>query len=214
MITALTSNTTTSVCYLLDEHSHVLLIDPNDFRQIQDTLLSFDGRPELILLTHEHFDHITALEEVRESWQIPVIASRCCSDALTEESENLSNIYDLFVYFRTGFLSEVRHEAFRCRPADIVFDETYSFRWQDHLFELCRCPGHSPGSCVILMDQEVLFSGDYLIPGEKPNLSLRTSCTSDYEAVTRPWLSRLPDGLHIYPGHGSPYTLTKERNSL
>ena len=52
MITALTSNTTTSVCYLLDEHSHVLLIDPNDFRQIQDTLLSFGGRQELVLLTH------------------------------------------------------------------------------------------------------------------------------------------------------------------
>lgn len=210
MITAIESAETTSVCYLLEEQGHALLIDPNDFSEIQSILSASRSIPELIFLTHEHFDHILALEEAREYWKIPVLASRPCSDALGDESANLSNIYDLFVYFRTGVLARTRHRAFRCNPAEIVYELTCEYRWLGHRFLFRSCPGHSPGSSVILMDDTVLFSGDYLIYGEAPNLELRTGDPEAFRTDTAPWLEQLPEGLKVYPGHGIPYTLKKE----
>ena len=62
----------------------------------------------------------------------------------------------------------------------------------------------------ITMDDEYLFSGDYMILGEETTLRLRGGNADDYEKLTMPILERIPDGRKICPGHGPSYVKGEE----
>lgn len=56
-------------CYLLIKNSHILVIDPGaEFNKIDSQIdnLNIDG----ILITHNHFDHIGALDEIKEKYKV------------------------------------------------------------------------------------------------------------------------------------------------
>lgn len=204
-IICLVSEKTTSNCYLIEGKGHVLVIDPNDADRICSEITSHSWQPDKVLLTHEHCDHIEGLEEVRAKYQIPVLCSKVCSDGLGRPDRNLSVVYDLLVYEESGIISNVRHRSFVCRPAEETFETEISFTWEGHTFTILSCPGHSPGSCLICLDDQVWFTGDYLIPGEEVNLSLRGGSSSEYEAKTVPILKKIKPGAQICPGHGESY---------
>ena len=65
MVATITSENTGSNCYLIEEQKKVLIIDPNQPDKIFRLMESCGWEPQGILLTHEHFDHIEALEEIR-----------------------------------------------------------------------------------------------------------------------------------------------------
>jgi glyoxylase-like metal-dependent hydrolase (beta-lactamase superfamily II) len=79
--------------------------------------------------------------------------------------------------------------------------------------EVLHTPGHTPGSVCFLGDSN-LFSGDTLFPGgpgaTKPPLG-------DFPLIMRSLreqLFTLPDETLVFPGHGDPTTIGRERHSL
>ena len=56
---------TESNCYLLGENGRAVVIDPNHPRGPLELLERLGWKPELILLTHEHCDHMAGLEALR-----------------------------------------------------------------------------------------------------------------------------------------------------
>ena len=72
-----------------------------------------------------------------------------------------------------------------------------------------RLPGHTPGSSLIFLDG-ALFSGDYLLPGERVVTRLPGGSQEQYETYTRPWLQTIADGTWIYPGHGREFQMCGE----
>jgi len=81
-------------------------------------------------------------------------------------------------------------------------------------FKVLHTPGHSPGSISLYNEREgVVFDGDVLFNGgigrtDLPGGSYRTLMES-----IRNKLLTLPDETVIYPGHGPPTTVGKERKS-
>lgn len=58
-------------CYLLEKENEVIIIDPgDDFEKIKETL--GDRKVVACLLTHAHFDHIGALEQVLSFYKLKV----------------------------------------------------------------------------------------------------------------------------------------------
>ena len=79
--------------------------------------------------------------------------------------------------------------------------------------DVLHTPGHTPGSVCFLSDGQ-LFSGDTLFPGgpgaTKPPLG-------DFPLIMqslREQLFILPDATLVFPGHGDPTTIERERPSL
>ena len=77
--------------------------------------------------------------------------------------------------------------------------------WRGHIFRFVPLPGHTAGSVGIFLDDDIFFSGDYLLPGREVILRLPGGSEKDYCEITEPFLATLPDGIHIYPGHGKDY---------
>ena len=62
-------------CYFLKnkETEEMLIVDPGDNAdRIEQKVLEMQGRPVAILLTHGHFDHILAAEEIKKKYNIPI----------------------------------------------------------------------------------------------------------------------------------------------
>ena len=64
-------------CYLLKNKNtgELLIVDPADHAQeIFSRIREMQAKPAAILLTHGHYDHILAVEDVKKEYQIPVYA--------------------------------------------------------------------------------------------------------------------------------------------
>lgn len=209
-LTKLTSVKTICNSYLVEEDGFVVIIDPGQDGVVETEVDRRGWTPEYILLTHEHFDHIEDLEAVREKYGVPVVAYSVCSERLEDPRTNLSVIADILSYYKTGRITEEKSPRFSCRPAEITYDGAWEMEWRGHTFSFEMIPGHSPGSVLITMDEEYVFTGDYMLLGEETTLRLRGGDPKAYEAVAVPVIDRIPDGRKICPGHGPSYIKGEE----
>lgn len=157
-----------------------------------------------VLLTHEHFDHIAGLNQLRGvcAPSCVVIAGETCSERIQDTKANLSAYADVLTQLGGKQIPE-HWSPFCCKAADIAFDNRYAFRWMRHGVKLCSAPGHSIGSCCIVLD-DMLFVGDTVLEN---NLMVKFPGSSKklYRSVTVPLLEKLLLGGRIkgvYPGHG------------
>lgn len=194
-------------CYILGCEGGAVVIDPNRADAPIACLEEHGWAAELILLTHEHCDHMGGLEELRRHWpQAVTAASEACSAGLGDEVQNMSRWMEVYLAFQGK--RDVSYPPFTCRPVDLTFAQSWQHTWRGHAIRCVALPGHSPGSCGIFWDEDMFFSGDYLIPDSEVVLRLPRGNAQDYETYTKPFLDKLPAGLRILPGHGLPYTRT------
>ena len=209
-ITKLTSQKTICNSYLIEEDGFVVIIDPGQNDVVEEEIDSKGYKPEYILLTHEHFDHVEDLEKVRDKYGIPTIASRLCSARLGDPRTNLSIIEDILSYYKTGVISEEKSPRFTCREAEITYEGEFEFLWRGHRFTFVEAPGHSPRCVLIGLDDEYVFTGDYMLLGEETTLRLRGGDPVAYEKIAVPLIEQIPDGTKVCPGHGPSYVKGQE----
>lgn len=202
---------TLSNCYILGCKGRAIVIDPNVFEEIEAILEEKNWKPEQIFLTHEHFDHIMGLEQLRSKRNIPVWASETASQAVQDGKANMSGIYDMFVYYRVGEMPAQRHRKFTCRPAEHTFSQEMEVFWMGHRFYFYLLPGHSAGSTLIFLDDDILFSGDYFLDEKTKAAPFSGGSEETIQQLTLPYLRKLPGNLHIYRGHGSDFNLGEMR---
>ena len=69
-----------------------VIIDPGDNAPyILNKCRELNVEPKAILLTHGHFDHILAAEDIRRTFHIPILASERELELLEEPDMNLSS---------------------------------------------------------------------------------------------------------------------------
>src|SRR5690625_3331401 len=80
-------------CYIVHNQTEALIIDPGaQGNQIIQTITDLGVEPVAVLLTHTHYDHIGAVEQVRAEYSIPVYVSVKEQDWLQDPSKNLSGL--------------------------------------------------------------------------------------------------------------------------
>lgn len=192
--------------YVMEEDGHLLIIDPSDHAAVLEKCR--EAATVTVLLTHEHFDHSSGVNRIRElcASSCRVIAGETCSERIQDTKANLSAYADVLAELGGKQIPE-HWSPFCCKAADITFVDRYAFRWMGHDVELFSTPGHSAGSCCIVLD-DMLFVGDKVLEN---NLMVKFPGSSKklYRSVTLPLLEKLLQGnriTRVYPGHGDVMT--------
>lgn len=174
-----------------------IIVDPGDEA---DKLARYGEekhlKMEAILLTHGHFDHIMAVEDLRKRWDVPVYASQEERTVLENPQINLS--------VQLG------------KPLSITADRYLSDGEEMELMgEKMRCiltPGHtSGGMCYYFPKQGVLFSGDTLFQESVGRSDFPTGSMSTLIRSIREKLWPLAPATKVYPGHGMMTSIESEK---
>jgi hydroxyacylglutathione hydrolase len=187
-----------SNCFVITKsgETECILVDPaqGDGLHLKSYLLQHGLRPSYIILTHEHYDHISSVQYLREQFGSQVIASTICSENITDPKKNLSLFND--------------QKGFYCSPADIVLeDEEYKWKWLDVEFLFLKTPGHSEGGICFFVD-DYLFTGDTLLDKLKPVTKLPGGSKVILENSVKMLLERFNSHTIVFPGHGETFEIS------
>jgi hydroxyacylglutathione hydrolase len=154
-------------------------------------------RPNLLLITHGHVDHIEDAHAVKERFG--------CEVGYHIDSAPLITDPDFLKQF--GFALEVTPTK-----ADFFIDETDSRDFLGLQFQIFLVPGHCPGSlCFYLPEEKILVGGDVLFAGSIGRTDLPGG---DHQALIsniKKKLYLLPDETKVLPGHGPSTTIGYEK---
>lgn len=185
-------------CYIVYDKSHqALIFDPgNDPSKIKDHIEKLNVTPIAILLTHAHFDHIGAVDEIRSTYEIPVYLSE-------DEKEWLENPH--------LNLSAQLAKPIQCQPADYLLSPKEELAIGNFSCTVLSTPGHSPGSLTYVFEKgEFIVSGDALFAGTIGRTDLPNSDTDTLLSSIREVLFKLPPQYQVYPGHGGATQIERE----
>ena len=79
--------------------------------------------------------------------------------------------------------------------------------------EVIHAPGHTKGSVMFVLNQEILISGDVLFAGSIGRTDLPTGSASDMKSTLKNRVLPLSDELRVLPGHGPETTIKYERKN-
>lgn len=196
--------------YLLVENKSALLIDASCEKKVIDKEIPEECCIDYILLTHEHYDHVAYLNELRAYPGAKVVGSLACAKAIALPSRNLARYYNMLLEL-TPYNNRIDLEKVDIKfsaQIDIMFDKRLRILWQGHNIDFYACPGHSAGSTCILIDNTFLFSGDTIIPNTKTFTKLPGGSRKDYLQTKKEYLDYLPKDIEVFPGHLNSFILS------
>lgn len=184
-------------CYIIYRGNQAVVVDPgDDFFKIDRFLKEQDLTPEAILLTHGHFDHIGAAEQLKNAYGIMIYAMDEERETLENPRMNLSGAYGdgygitADVYLRDG---EV------IKPAGMEFKVLFT-------------PGHTPGGCCYYLEEKKwLLSGDTLFRCSVGRTDFSGGSMGSLVRSIKEKLLTLPDDTKVFPGHMEPSAISVEK---
>lgn len=186
-------------CYLLVNHKtgELLVVDPGDQAQLIEKQIEKTGaKPVAILLTHGHFDHAGAAEELADKYQISIYAHEAERETLEDPGLNLCRMIG-------------EHKVYR---ADVFVKDEEVLNLAGFSIRVFFTPGHTIGGCCYyIADEKILFSGDTLFQESVGRTDFPRGSASDLIRAIREKLMPLPDDVTVYTGHDESTLIGYER---
>lgn len=148
-----------------------------------------------IVITHTHWDHIGDAALIKEQSGVPLAAHPLAAERLASPG---SATTDLPFEITGTSVDEWLNEG------DVV-------ELGEHRFAVLHLPGHEPAHIALYSEPDRMFlGGDVLFPNGHGRTDIPGS---DQETMNRSLarLLDLPDDVVVYPGHGEPTTIGRER---
>lgn len=186
-------------CYFLinEDTSETVIIDPAENapalkRQVEQKKL----KPVAILLTHGHYDHMLAADELRKEYDIEIMAHEEEKQILESANGNLSDMIGMNYVLK----------------ADRFLKDKEMLTLAGISMEVLHTPGHTIGGCCYyLKEQGVVFCGDTLFQGSVGRTDFPTGSMSALVRSIKKKLLVLPGDTVALPGHDRPTNIEYEK---
>lgn len=187
--------------YTLISGGECIVVDPNNDGEQISFLHSIKQKRITVILTHCHYDHISGLNNLQSEFDCTVIGTDICLRNIENPRRNLSR-YGNLVYMAHGFSKDEAQdiEPFACH-GDVAFEKEHSLDFNGHRMLLKVFPGHSPDSIFIFLDDNIIFTGDNLIPETPTCLDSPGADRGIYNSLTKLFLQSLPGETVVFPAH-------------
>lgn len=181
-----------------DEDGKIAIIDPGtENTDIINLIDDFDLKPDKIINTHCHFDHIGGNEFLKKKYDLKIAIHKAEKDFLNDPAKNLSKLLG----------NEVISPE-----AEIFLEEGNIINLGSNKFKVIHTPGHSPGGIALYNENEkVLFSGDTIFKTGVGRFDFSSSDKKKLKNSIKKLL-KLNDDVKVYPGHGRETTIGDFKN--
>ncbi|UXU63139.1 MBL fold metallo-hydrolase [Staphylococcus agnetis] len=184
--------------YFVTNEDALLIIDPaGESHKILDKIKSMNKPLKAILLTHAHFDHIAALDDVLDVYPVPVYMHQNEHDFLTNPAKNGSQ------KFQELGLPIITSQA---KPQ---FIDEGDIQLDGFDISVLYTPGHSPGSLSYVFTDFAVV-GDTLFNNGIGRTDLYQGDLETLIDSIKDKLFELDETMPIYPGHGPSTTIENE----
>jgi glyoxylase-like metal-dependent hydrolase (beta-lactamase superfamily II) len=183
-------------CYLIYDSITLktLIVDPGEEGdKVISEIDKNNLKPEMLINTHSHFDHILSDEQIRNHYKIPLAAHTESVDNLADPQKNASAFFS---------------NSISVKKPEILLEDNQIISVSFTKFQVIHTPGHTNDSICLLFDN-FLITGDTLFAGDVGRTDLRDGSQIKLNQSLLK-LKNLSPSLIIYPGHAESSVLSYE----
>ncbi len=195
-------------CWVLasEKGSECIIVDPGmpDISAEIELIISEEGlKPVAALLTHGHLDHTFSIKPLADGYSIPTYI----------HSEDRRFVADPAGIHGPQFIEQLSGMKFE-EPKDLhTLKDASTLELVGMKIKAIHAPGHTKGSLMFLINDEILLSGDVLFAGSIGRTDLPTGSSRDMQQTLRNKVLTLDDSIRVLPGHGQETTIKYERKT-
>ena len=185
-------------CYVLkdEETNEGVIIDAGDNGQEILAYVKDNGIDvKLLVNTHGHWDHIGAVDVLRDALGVQLAIHRADAPMLTASEEEMA-VYSVFVGKK--------------KPAEILLEDGDVISFGKSSLKVIHTPGHTKGG-ICLYGGGCLFSGDTLFASSVGRTDLPGGDYHEILHSVNVALAQVADETKVYPGHGPASRMGRER---
>ena len=185
-------------CYVLkdEETNEGIIIDAGDNGQEILAYVRDNGIDVTFLVnTHGHWDHIGAVDVLRDALGVQLAIHREDAPMLTAGEEEMA-VYSVFVGKK--------------KPAEILLEDGDVINFGKSSLKVIHTPGHTKGG-ICLYGGGCLFSGDTLFASSVGRTDLPGGDYHEILHSVNVALAQVADETKVYPGHGPASRMGRER---
>lgn len=174
-----------------------VIFDPgDDAHKIENQLKKMNAEPLLILNTHAHYDHIGAVNSLKEKFKIKFLIHQKEKEYCQDPAKNFS------AYSGKKMVIE---------PDDFV-KEGEIIKVGKVEIKVLETPGHTKGG-VCYLTEDLLIAGDTIFQGSIGRCDLYGGNQQQLLDNIHDKISILPDQTRIISGHGGMSTVGDEKRN-
>ena len=195
-------------CWVLasERGSECIIVDPGGpdvTPDIESIIAQENLKPVAVLLTHGHLDHTFSVVPLADGYSIPAYIHSNDRLALTRPE----------VLHGADFMATLTGKTWS-EPAQVEeLRNNQLFEAVGLSIKAIHAPGHTSGSLMFLVNDEVLLSGDVLFAGAIGRTDLAGGSHESMQKTLSTKVLTLADHLRVLPGHGPDTTIEFERRT-
>lgn len=186
--------------------SECIIVDPGmtDISAEIEMIVAEEGlKPVAALLTHGHLDHTFSVKPLADGYGISAYI----------HSEDRRFIADPAGIHGAQFVDQLKGMNF-AEPQKVTnLKDGSLLDFVGLQIRAIHAPGHTRGSLMFMINDELLISGDVLFAGSIGRTDLPTGSSSDMRNTLSKKILPLDDSIHVLPGHGGETTIKYERKT-